>query len=151
MVRKGNPKSVKSLSDMTKPGIKTGEADREAAAIGRLLPRILKLNEITDSDWSKNVVMRGTTVNELAMAVKLGTIDAAVVWDAVAAKYRADSDIVTIPKNISTEVGAAVLKFSGNRVMAAKFLDFMTSKRGVQILRRNGYTVTPHIPQNTSQ
>lgn len=141
MVRKGNPKEIKSLADMTKPGVRIAAADEKSAAIGRLLPRILKLNGIALDDWRKNVVMNSTTVNELAMAVKLGSVDAAVVWNAVAANYRDDCETISMPKNISPEVGAAVLSFSGNKKAAADFLEFMCSKQGTDILRKNGYAV----------
>jgi molybdenum ABC transporter molybdate-binding protein len=144
MVAKGNPKKIATLADMTVPGIRIGQADEKAAAIGRLIEGILKLNGVDKNLWQKNVVMRTSTVNELAMAIKLGTVDAVIVWDAVAAKYGDASEIIKIPadKNISPAVGAAVLSFSKHKTTAAAFLDFMTSDKGRSVLHDNGYSVT---------
>jgi molybdate transport system substrate-binding protein len=139
MVRKGNPKRIKELSDLAKPGIRVGLADEKAAAIGRLMPELLKQNGVDRAALQKNIVMTTATVNELALAVKLGTVDAVVVWDCIANKY--DADIVEIAENICPEVGACVLACSQNRSLANDFLDFMDGKRGQEILRKNGYKV----------
>ena len=83
------------------------------------------------------------------MAVKLGTIDATVVWNAIAANYKDASEAIPIDpaKNICPLVAAAVLKGAANPVAAQAFLDFMTSDRGREILRAAGYTVDkPQVP-----
>ena len=143
MVAKGNPKGIEKLSDLTKPGLKIGQADESAAAVGRLTPKIMSLNGVDVAAWKKNVVMTTPTVNELAVAVKLKTIDATVVWKAIALNYIKDSDIISIPadKNIMPEVGVAVLLSSSNKETAKKFIDFMVSEKGREILIANGYTV----------
>ena len=144
IVVKGNPKGIKKLSDLTKAGIKIGQADEKAAAVGRKTLPILKLNDVDVKAWKKNVVMTTATVNELAVAVKLKTIDAAVVWKAVAFSYSKSADIIAIPadKNLTAEVGAAVLLSSSNKEIATKFIDLMVSETGRKILTANGYTVS---------
>jgi molybdate transport system substrate-binding protein len=104
---------------------------------------LLKRNGVDADAWRRNVVMETPTVNELAMAVKLGTIDAAVVWNAVAANYKDAADAIPIDpaKSICPPVAAAVLSVAGNPGAAQAFLDFMTSARGQEILRAAGYTV----------
>jgi molybdate transport system substrate-binding protein len=139
MVRKGNPKKILTLADMAKSGLKIGQADEQATAIGRLMPKLLGLNGVDRKLWKKNIVLTTTTVNELAMAIKLGTVDAVVVWNAVAAKYADDSEIVKIAENITPAVGAAVLSCGKNRQDGAAFLKFMQSRRGRDIMKRNGY------------
>ncbi|MCK5528401.1 MAG: extracellular solute-binding protein, partial [Kiritimatiellae bacterium] len=119
-------------------------ADEKAAAVGRKTLPILKLNDVDVKAWKKNVVMTTATVNELAVAVKLKTIDAAVVWKAVAFSYSKSADIIAIPadKNLTAEVGAAVLLSSSNKEIATKFIDLMVSETGRKILTANGYTVS---------
>ena len=143
LVQKGNPMKIGGLSGLTRPGLKIGQADEKAAAVGRIMSDLLKRNGVDADAWRRNVVMETPTVNELAMAVKLGTIDAAVVWNAVAANYKDAADAIPIDpaKSICPPVAAAVLSVAGNPGAAQAFLDFMTSARGQEILRAAGYTV----------
>lgn len=143
MTRKGNPHGINTLADMTRPGLKIGQGDPKAAAVGRIMPRLLELNGVDAAAWQKNVVLETATVNDLAVAIKLGTLDAVVVWDAIANKYPDVSEIVPIPaaKNICPEVESAVLTSAANKVAARAFVDFMASGKGRDICRKNGYSV----------
>ncbi len=143
MVRKGNPLGIKDLSGLLADGLKIGQGDPRAAAIGRLMPAILAKNGINEADWEKNVVMRTPTVNELGIGMKLDTLDAAIVWDATAKNYADSGDIIPIApeRNICPTVEAAVLRHSTEKAAASAFLAFMVSGRGREILERNGYTV----------
>jgi molybdate transport system substrate-binding protein len=143
MVAKGNPKGVTGLPDLLKPGMRIGQADVQAAAVGRLMPTLLERSGVDAAAWRGNVVMETPTVNELAIAVKLGTVDAAVVWDAVASSYPKDADSVAIAKdrNVCPAVEAAVLTTSRDARLAEAFLEFMASETGRRILRELGYTV----------
>lgn len=143
MVKKGNPLKIKSLADLTKPGVKLGQGDDKAAAVGRLMPKILALNGVDSASWAKNVAMVTPTVNELGIAIKLGTIDATVVWTAIANYYKDVADQISIPleKNMTPEVGAAVLKFSKNTGPASQYLEFLTSEYARKALKDDGYEV----------
>ena len=143
IVKKGNPLKVKALTDLTKHGVKIGQADAKTAAIGRVMPGILSLNGVDSLAWLSNVALVTTMVNELAVALKLGTIDAAVVWSAIANNYKDVADQVLIPfeKNIIPEAGAAVLTFSKDSDAAGRYLQFLSSQRGRAIFMENGYVV----------
>jgi molybdate transport system substrate-binding protein len=143
MVQKGNPKAVTSLADLTKKGVKIGQGDEKAAAVGRIMLKLLAENRVDTALWRKNVVLVTPTVNELANAIKLGTIDAAVVWNAIAASYPKDASVVSIDsaRNIFPHVGGAVLTCSKNQPAAVAFLDFATSPWARFVLKENGYTV----------
>lgn len=143
MVPKANPKGVASLADLSKPGIKLGQGDPKAAAVGRIMPELLARNAIDTTAWRKNVVTVTATVNDLANAIKLGTIDAAVVWNAIAAAYPDAATAIAIDsaKNIFPDVGAAVLASSKQPAASAAFLEFMTTPWARHVLRQNGYTV----------
>jgi len=143
MVKKGNPLKIRALPDLTAKGIKIGQADDKAAAVGRLMPKILALNGVDSLAWKINVKVTTPTVNELGIAIKLATIDAAVVWSAIAASYADVSEMVALPieKNVTPEVGAAVLRFTRDRDSASRFLDFLVSPAARAILAANGYAV----------
>ena len=144
LVKKTSAIAINSLADCLKPKVKLGQGDEKAAAIGPVTLEVLDKNNIGRDAWKKNVVLVTPTVNELAMAVKLGTIDAAVVWDAIAAPYKESARIVTIPDslNVFAAVEGAVLTVAKEAAGAAAFLDFIVSASGKKILAENGYRVT---------
>lgn len=141
MVQKGNPKSIKSLADMLKPGVKIAQGDEKAAAVGRIMGKLLELNGVDKDAWRKNVVTTTPTVNELAVAVKLGTIDATVVWDSIAKDYKDSSEVIELEpaKNIFPQVEVAILANAENKDGAQAFIDFMVSDEGKAILKKMGY------------
>ena len=145
LVQKGNPKRINSLEDMGKPGVRVGIGDPEACAIGEVTKSILEKNGL-EIQMRENIVYTSTTVIELANAVKLKTIDAAVVWDAIAAFYTEDSEVVQIPQeqNVIVRIPIGVLSFSQKKELARKFIDFVASDRGRRIFEKYGYTTKLH-------
>jgi molybdate transport system substrate-binding protein len=143
MVAQGNPKNIAALADLVRPGLRIAQGDERAAAVGRLTPKLLALNEVDPNDWQRNVVTSSPTVNELGLAIKLGTADAAIVWDVVARDYLDAAASIAIPpeKNICPAVEGAVLTFAKNPEGAKAFLDFLASEHGRAVLSEHGYRV----------
>jgi len=83
---KGNPKNIKSLEDLWRNDVAVVLANPDAAAIGRITRKILQETGRWESLKEKTKVFK-PTVNDLANDVKLGTMDATIVWDAVANQY----------------------------------------------------------------
>ena len=141
IVQKGNPKGVSSLADMGRSGVRLGVGDPEACAIGEITNSILKKNQL-ENPVRENVVYTSVTVIELANAVKLKTIDVAIVWDATAAFYPNDADVVSIPQeqNVIARIPIGILSFSKQKENARKFVEFVTSEQGRGIFEKHGYT-----------
>ncbi len=145
LVRKGNPKKIAGLADLLKPGVRLGLGDARACAIGRKSQGIFEKNGIAWSDVEKNLEYQSLTVNELGMQIQAGSLDAVIVWDAVAVTYARHGDQVPIPadENIISTVDAGVLAFSQQPELAKQFIDLAKSDRGRDIFKRNGYRVDP--------
>ncbi|HOD80861.1 MAG: putative binding protein precursor [Planctomycetes bacterium ADurb.Bin126] len=143
LVAKGNPKFVRSLDDLLKPGIKVAIGNPEACAVGLQTRRIWDKNKLSWDDLMKNVVFQSLTVNELGTLVKTGTVDVAIVWDAVAAMYEESAQAVSIPheRNVISTVEIAVLTVSKNSEAAAEFLRFAASPEGREVFRKHKYSV----------
>jgi len=143
MVARGNPRGVRSLTDLTRPGLRVGLGDERACAVGRLIPELLRRNRIDPKAVEPNVVLRTPTVNELAMKVKLRTVDAVIVWSSIAAQYAKDSARVPIPaeRNVIPRVAAAVLTTARNPVAARAFVEFLAGERGRAVFKQNHYSV----------
>ncbi len=106
--------------------------------------KIFKKNDISYDRVKQNVVTNTTTVNELGTAIQMKTVDATIMWDANANNFTQDGDIVRIPpeKNIPSIIPIIRLSFSKRPEAAQKFIDFLTSSRGQEIIRKQGYTTT---------
>jgi molybdate transport system substrate-binding protein len=113
----------------------------ESAAIGRLTRQRL----IATGLWRElEPRVRGAaTVTDSANAAKLGAVDAAIVWDAVARQYP-DQQTVELPElaGIEAEVRVAVLKQSARPADADHFLRFVIDpEHGLKHFRDLGFRV----------
>ncbi|MEF8788441.1 MAG: molybdate ABC transporter substrate-binding protein, partial [Planctomycetota bacterium] len=144
LVRNGNPKNVTSLPDFTRDDLKLALGQPKACAIGRRTVKIFDKNSIPYADVKKNVVTNTTTVNELGTAVQMQTVDATIMWDANAKNYTQDGDIVRIPpeQNIPSTIPIVRLSFSDDPDRAQKFIEFLTSPRGQELIREQGYSTS---------
>ena len=142
LVRKGNPKEIRGLNDLLKPGIKMGLGDSDACAIGRISKKILEKNNIEWEDIQKNLAFKSLTVNELGMQIQAQALDAVIVWDATARYYSKYGDEVpiAIENNVISTVDIGVLKFTKHQELAEKFVDFITSEKGKAILKKHQYS-----------
>jgi len=141
LVRKGNPKGIWTLRDLVRPDVTLGLGDPEACAIGRKAAKIFAKNKISEDEIEQRVVFRSLTVNELGIHVDVGKIDAAIVWDAVAAQYADSTDVVPIPReeNVISTVAIGVLSSSEQPELVQEFVDFVTSERGSASFRKHHY------------
>ncbi len=142
LVQKGNPKNISGLEDILRPGLKLGLGDPNACAIGRTSRQILAKNNITWEEVKKHVSYLSLTVNELGMQIQARSLDAVIVWDAMAQYYSEYGDEVSIApeKNLISTVDIGVLKFTRNRELAEKFVDFITCERGREVFQKHNYS-----------
>ena len=143
LVQKGNPKNIRTLADLVRPGIKLALGNPKACAVGKKTVKIFKKNSIDQDAAQKNVVFSSATVNELGVQIKTGHADATIVWDAMGAYFRETADTVPIPaeQNVISTVAVAVLKCAKNRPAAVRFAEFVEGPKGKAIFRANNYTV----------
>ena len=141
LVQAGN-KDIRTLNDLTRRGLKVGLGDPRACAIGPKSLTILEKNKI--SIENVNVTFWSPTVTELANHIKAGSLDAVIVWDAVAVYVGNEGKIVRIPpeQNVISTVAVGVLKSSEHPELAEKFVEFITSQRGKEVFQKHHYTTT---------
>ena len=145
LVRKGNPKNIHTLRDLLTDGIKLGIGDVKACAIGRKTKQIFSKNNIAWEDVEKNVAFQSLTVNELGMQIQAGSLDAVIVWDAIARYYSDHGTEVPIPveKNIISTVNIGILTFTKYPSLAEKFVQFAVSSQGQSIYKQHNYRTEP--------
>jgi len=145
LVRKGNPRKIRTLQDLLQPGLRLGLGDPRACAVGRQTRKILEKNGIDRAAVEKNLVFQSMTVNDLGLQIQAGSLDAVIVWDAVAAQYDRHGEAVPIPpeKNVISTVNAGVLVFAKDRERARQFVASLVSDRGREVFRKHRYRVDP--------
>lgn len=143
LVKKGNPKNINSLEDLLQNGLRLGLGDSKACAIGRKTKKILEKNNIAWQDIEKNVKFLSKTVNELGIQIQAGSLDAVIVWKAVAEYYTKYGDVIAITpeKNIISTISIGLLGFTENKDSAHEFMQFITSERAKQIFVKYNYTI----------
>ncbi len=143
LVQNGNPRNIQSPADLLKEGVRLGLGDEKAAAVGKQTVKVFALNGLERGAWEKNVVLSTPTVNELGAAIKLKTIDAAVVWSSTAADYADVSTVVPFEaaRNIVSDVKGSVLSFAQEPEVAQAFLDFLSSTNVAPVFVKYGYVL----------
>ncbi len=139
-VKKGNPKKIQTVNDLLRDEVSFGLANPEMASVGRTSKDLLEQS----GHWPKvarQADVNKPTVNEIANAIKIGSIDAGIIWDAVAAQY-AELEIVHVPEldQGKQQITIAVLASSEQPTEALKFARYLTARdRGLQVFAEKGY------------
>jgi len=140
VVARGNPKGIHAIADLMKPGIRLSLANPEAAAVGTLTRQAL----IHSGHWqalSSGATVFKPTVNDIANDVKLGAVDAGIVWDATAAQYP-ELSAMGLPElaAFSSEVSACVLTACEQPPAALHFARYLSARdRGLRRFSEQGF------------
>ncbi len=147
VVQPGNPKGIEDIRDLTRPGMRVGIGEPEMVAVGRAAREVLTRAGVWDK-MKRNIVMEGQNVSEVGNAVKLGHIDAGIVWDATAALYSPrELTTVEVPEKwrVVSPVPVGVLSFSRFPEESKQFLAFLASDEAEQVFKKHGFA-TP-VPE----
>ncbi len=142
-VQKGNPKNIKAVADLLRADVRVALGNPDQAAIGKTTRRLL-----TDSghwvDVEKHTRDKGVfkpTVPEVANDVKVGSVDAAIIWDAVCNQYP-DLEAVRTPELDAgtSHITVGVMTASKQPTAALRFARFLAARdRGLQTFKAMGY------------
>lgn len=147
-VQKGNPKNIKSLKDLTQPGIKVAIANPEGVCVGLYAVEIIE-NAFTPEEkqaFRNNLVNYTESCEKTATAISLKTVDAVIGWSVF--QYWDPEKIETVklkPSEIIRigYIPIAVSKFTENRELAQQFIDFLQSEDGKTAFKKYQYFMEP--------
>ncbi len=139
-VPRGNPLGIKTLADLHRADVRVAQGNPEATAIGKLTQSTLS----AVGQWEqlkRHTTVFKTTVNEVANDVKIGSVDAGIVFDAVLHDY--DSlEGITIPElsSIRARVGVGLLRSSTRPSEALHFARYLSARdKGLARYREFGF------------
>jgi len=84
LVRPGNPRGIRSINDLARPGLKIGIGDPRYSTCGEMFVQLLEQKGLREKVMA-NVALPARTHAEIAKGLILGPLDAVVVWDFAAA------------------------------------------------------------------
>jgi molybdate transport system substrate-binding protein len=130
VVKKGNPRGVKTLADLAQPNLKVGICNAEQSTLGYMTRGMLKSSGLNDS-VRKNVVVETPTADLLVTQLRAGALDAAIVYR-VTVQAAASEHLDFLP--IQHEGAKAVQPFSvrttsPNAQLGQRLLAFLRENR----------------------
>lgn len=139
-VPKGNPKGLANLADVQRDDLRIGIGNPDAASVGKFTKKVLTEEGLWEGFEPE---VQFPTVNELANAIKLDTVDAAILWDAVARQYP-EIDFVNLSEleKRKKDITIGVLTKSTQPTEALKFCRYLTARdKGLPIFEKDGYEI----------
>lgn len=147
-VQRGNPKNIKTLKDLTRPGIKVAIANPDGVCVGLYAVEIMEknFNQEEKKNFKRNLVNYTGSCSKTASAISLKTVDAVIGWRVF--EHWDPARIETIPLKGSeiTRVGyipIAISTFTQQRQLAQQFIDFMMADEVKAIFRKYKYFMSP--------
>lgn len=139
-VPQGNPRGIKSLEDVIRGNVPLAQANPDAAAIGKLTRETLTKAGRWDALHAHTTVYK-TAVNDVASDVKIGAVEAGIVFDAVLHDYDTLEGVV-VPElaAVKANVAVAVLQSSREPSQALHFARYLAARdKGLARYREFGF------------
>lgn len=135
IVARGNPKGVRTLSDLARSDLKVVLGD-DSVPVGRYAAQVLRSAGVTVRPVSEEVDVKSAVAR-----VTGGEADASVVYltDVEAAGAKGEGVPIPDAQNVVAEYPIAILTATRNRAGAVAFVDSVVRGAGAGALRRRGF------------
>jgi molybdate transport system substrate-binding protein len=138
VVAKGNPKGIKTLSDLSNPDAKVVLAAPDVPA-GKYAAQALSAQHVTVKPVSLE-----DNVKAVITKVSLGEADAGIVYVTdVTAGDKVEGVDIPNTQNVVATYPIATVKASTHQSQAQSFMDMVTSDQGQQVLKSFGFLPPP--------
>jgi molybdate transport system substrate-binding protein len=142
LVRKGNPKTLLTIDDLAKPGLKIGTTDRRASTLGELSWKLFEESGVAiDIKKNKSMVATSGTAHELLLKMQAnGKLDVVLVYRANCQHLSDDYEQIGIQHERAKAVqNMAVLKKTPYPALAARLMNAMRSDTSRQRFENFGF------------
>jgi len=147
-VQKGNPHNIKTLKDLTRPGLRVAIANPEGVCVGAYAVEIMEkeFGPAEKAAFRKNLANYTESCEKTATAISLKMADAVIGWRVFQYWDPERIETIPLPKEQIPRIGyipVAISRFTKQRAEAQKFIDFLTGPEGRQIFAKYHYFATP--------
>jgi molybdate transport system substrate-binding protein len=142
-VKRGNPKTILSLADLAKRGIRLAITRPETTLLGQYAPQIFQEAGL-EAAIMRNVVTHAADPNHLLSLLIMDQIDAGIVWHFYGTMALESIETISLSPEQSIGIGKmeiAVTTYSKRKKLAQQFVDFATSSEGKAVFKKCGYIV----------
>ncbi len=144
VVHPGNPRNIRTLADLAKPGIKVGIGNPESVCLGLYAFEILESAGLLEA-VGKNIVTYAESCEKAATLVALKSVDAIIGWDVFPAWNPGTMQAVPLKVEQLPRIAyvpVAISNFSKDKESANRFRNFLVSAEGKKIFGKWGYITT---------
>lgn len=146
-VQRGNPHQIRSLQDLTRPGLKVAIANPEGVCVGAYAVEIIERHFSSEQReaFKRNLVNYTESCEKTATAISLKMADAVIGWSVFEHWDSARIETVPLAKEQIPRIGyipVAISKFTKDREAAQRFIDFLTGPDGRAVYARHHYFAT---------
>jgi molybdate transport system substrate-binding protein len=147
-VFKGNPKQIKTLKDLARPGLKIAIGNPELVYIGALAVELVERNltEEEKNGFRTNIVTFAEDFNKLSTYLVLKQLDAIIGFHYLEGWYPDKVETIKLKPDQIQRIGSGqigVLNNSNKKELAQKFIDFVTSDDAKKIFHKYKYFGSP--------
>ncbi len=142
LVPRDNPKNLRGLKDLARPGVRVGLARPDTVACGLYGAEVLEAAGLAAA-VRPNVVSYAESCEKAVGLLSLGLVDAALAWAELGGWDPGRVESVPLPPAALPRIGvvpAAVVARSRQPALARQFVAFLAGAEGQAILARHGYS-----------
>ncbi|MBK1634389.1 molybdate ABC transporter substrate-binding protein [Rhodovulum adriaticum] len=123
--------TIRGVGDLARPGLRLALGDPQAMALGRTADEIMQTCGDPQAIRA-NTLVRATTLQQLALYVAEGNVDAAILSVSAALPHSGKIEIVAIPADCyaAEQITGGVLSTARHPGIAADFVAFLASEEG---------------------
>lgn len=134
---------IKGLDDLAEQGVRIAMSNPKLASLGRIVTKNIIERHPKGGDILKNVVVYGSSSQDVLKLYREGGIDAIIEWDVMAATSEGKGLIVVPlekPYQVKDELFAGLLTSARDPKVAKKFYDYLVTK-GKKVFHKHGYNI----------
>lgn len=146
-VQRGNPRQIRSLKDLLRPGLRLAIAEPNNVCVGAYAVEIVDKN-FTPRErelFRKNLVNMVESCEKTANIISLKGVDAVLGWQVFEAWDPERIETILLKPEEIPRIGyipAAVARFTTDRARADRFVNFLLSPEAQSVFRKHGYLMS---------
>jgi molybdate transport system substrate-binding protein len=146
-VQRGNPRQIRSLKDLLKPGLRLAIAEPNHVCVGTYAVEVVEKNFSPPEReiFRKNLATMAESCEKTANLVSLKGVDAVLGWEVFEAWDPQRIERVLLKPEEIPRIGyipAAVSRFTKDRARAERFVNFLLSPESQEVFRKSGYLMS---------